>query len=214
MNSFTRLCAFTAVMLSLVGCASVIKPTAVVHTDVIIQAAEPDTIVKEDAQPTVNEVTSDVVAVVPAEVVLAPTEPEPAVLFVLNQNDVECLARNIYYEARGEGIAGMSAVGYVTVNRSKTKGFPATICGVVHEKRYVKGIARCQFSWVCGAKARMHPATYEQAREVAVKVLQREIRNPIGNALFFHERSIRAPSFARAHNYVASIGNHKFFSAP
>lgn len=219
MNSFSRLCACIAVMLSLVGCASVMKPTAVVHTDVIVEAHQPVAVVKEDAQPTVNEVPSDVVAV-PAPVLESPFLGPPAetvftVETVLNEKDVECLARNIYYEARGEGIAGMSAVGYVTVNRTEAKGFPSTICGVVHDKRYAKGRTFCQFSWVCKRpKGAVQPASYQQAREVAIKVLQREIRNPIGKALYFHERSIRRPSFAQAHNYVASVGNHKFFSAP
>ncbi|MBE0618248.1 MAG: cell wall hydrolase, partial [Proteobacteria bacterium] len=57
---------------------------------------------------------------------------------------ITCLARSIYWEAKGEGDAGMEAVANVVMNRLGHKGFPNTICGVVkqgHEQ------GACQFSW-------------------------------------------------------------------
>ena len=56
-----------------------------------------------------------------------------------NKNDVECLARNIYYEAGIEDIKGKIAVGNITVNRVKTKYWGSHICDVVYAKE--------QFSW-------------------------------------------------------------------
>ena len=50
------------------------------------------------------------------------------------QSDLECLARNIYYEAASEPEEGKVAVGLVTINRSNSAGFPATICGVVNQR--------------------------------------------------------------------------------
>ena len=46
--------------------------------------------------------------------------------------EVECLARNIYFEAGGEPRAGKIAVAEVTMNRVKSRQFPRTVCGVVH----------------------------------------------------------------------------------
>jgi spore germination cell wall hydrolase CwlJ-like protein len=53
------------------------------------------------------------------------------------QSDLDCLARNIYYEAASEPEEGKVAVGLVTINRSNSSGFPATICGVVNQRTTV-----------------------------------------------------------------------------
>ena len=51
-----------------------------------------------------------------------------------SDKDVECLARNIFYESGGEPLEGKVAVGIVTINRSQDPRYPNTICGVVHQK--------------------------------------------------------------------------------
>lgn len=63
--------------------------------------------------------------------------------------EIDCLARNIYYEARGESREGQLAVAQVTLNRVESDLFPNTICGVVNERYIVKGFEVCQFSWRC-----------------------------------------------------------------
>ena len=37
---------------------------------------------------------------------------------ILNERDVACLSKNIYFEARGEGTEGQVAVAHVTLNLS------------------------------------------------------------------------------------------------
>ena len=44
-----------------------------------------------------------------------------------------CLAKNMYYEARSQGLAGQLAVSLVVLNRVKDKRFPNTICEVIHQ---------------------------------------------------------------------------------
>lgn len=56
-----------------------------------------------------------------------------------------CLADNIYFEARGESKKGWGAVTDVVWNRVASKHFPNTPCQVIKQKR--KNV--CQFSWVC-----------------------------------------------------------------
>jgi hypothetical protein len=51
------------------------------------------------------------------------------------ETDLECLAENIYFEARGEPLDGQYAVAEVTLNRTRSDNFPHTVCGVVHETR-------------------------------------------------------------------------------
>lgn len=50
------------------------------------------------------------------------------------QSDLDCLAKNIYYEAASESTEGKVAVGLVTINRSNHGAFPSTICGVVNQR--------------------------------------------------------------------------------
>ncbi|TLZ19962.1 MAG: hypothetical protein E6K26_04220, partial [Gammaproteobacteria bacterium] len=57
-------------------------------------------------------------------------------------SDLRCLAENIYFEARGEPIAGQYAVAEVTLNRTQAQHFPHTVCEVVHETRWDPGRRR------------------------------------------------------------------------
>jgi len=55
----------------------------------------------------------------------------------LSQQDVECLARNIFYEAGSEPIEGKVAVGMVTINRTQDERYPQDVCGVVRQRTVV-----------------------------------------------------------------------------
>ena len=46
-------------------------------------------------------------------------------------DEVKCLAKNIYFEARAESYAGKQAVANVTQNRLDSKDHPDSYCGVV-----------------------------------------------------------------------------------
>lgn len=61
------------------------------------------------------------------------------------RKQVDCLAENIYFEARSEPKDGQKAVALVTMNRVQSKMFPKTVCGVVKER----DSKICQFSWWC-----------------------------------------------------------------
>ena len=50
--------------------------------------------------------------------------------------EIQCLARNIHYEARGESRRGQLAVAKVTLNRVESDLFPNSICGVVNEGKH------------------------------------------------------------------------------
>ena len=52
----------------------------------------------------------------------------------VKQKELECLARNIYWEAANESYEGKLAVAQVTLNRTKASGYPNTVCEVVYQK--------------------------------------------------------------------------------
>ena len=76
--------------------------------------------------------------------------------FKAKADEVECLALNIYHEARNQPTAGKLAVAQVTLNRVKHDRFPNTICGVVYQGYYLNNNPikhKCQFSWWCDGKS-------------------------------------------------------------
>ncbi len=51
----------------------------------------------------------------------------------LDKKQVQCLAENIYFEAKNQGTAGWAAVASVTLNRVKDYRYPNTVCEVVKQ---------------------------------------------------------------------------------
>jgi len=124
----------------------------------------------------------------------------------ISEKEVTCLAKNIFYEAPAEPYEGKLAVATVTMNRVRHKDFPKTVCAVVYQ-RNKRG---CQFSWTCGARAKMDTALYNDAKKIAREVLTRNIRlSSIKNALYFHNTTVQ-PNWDFAHP-IKKIGNHIFY---
>jgi spore germination cell wall hydrolase CwlJ-like protein len=121
---------------------------------------------------------------------------------------VTCLARTIYWEAKGEGDAGMQAVANVVMNRLRHTGFPKTICGVVtqgHEQ------GACQFSWWCDGKRddAEEQVPYTLAKEIARQALNRQLADRTDGALYYHQGV--PPSWAKQYLKTAQIGGHLFY---
>ena len=70
-----------------------------------------------------------------------------------------CLAKNIYFEARDQGLAAQMAVSLVVLNRFNDRRYPNTICDVIYQgptyswKPEFPVKNRCQFSWYCDGKS-------------------------------------------------------------
>jgi hypothetical protein len=130
----------------------------------------------------------------------------------MRQAQLDCLARNIYYEAGYEPFEGKVAVAQVTINRAESGEFPSDICRVVYQKNVVYEKVLCQFSWYCETatmKKPMNGPIYTESMEVAKKVLLEGFRLPnLKNALYFHGDYIN-PGWKRER--VAKIGRHIFY---
>jgi len=122
--------------------------------------------------------------------------------------EVECLAKNIYFEAGGESRNGKIAVAEVTMNRVKSRQFPRTVCAVVHQK--VNGT--CQFSWVCEGKSviRSNSAWRESVKIAENMLISKKKYGIIGNAMYFHADYVN-PSWANQKTLIAQIGSHIFY---
>lgn len=119
-------------------------------------------------------------------------------------HELECLATGVYFEAKGEPLAGQLAVGQVIANRAESGGrFPDTYCGVLFQ--------RGQFSFIHGRALPNVPRSNRQwqtAVAIAKIVDQGLKESAVGDALFFHARYVSPGWRAKR---IASIGNHVFF---
>ena len=120
-----------------------------------------------------------------------------------------CLARSIYWEAKGQEVADMEAVASVVLNRLAVDDFPDTVCGVVTDGQ--EG-GSCQFGWWCDGKSDKvtEPAQYEIAIDVARRALNGELADRTDGALYFLGTGSR-PGWTRDMVATAEIGGHVFF---
>jgi N-acetylmuramoyl-L-alanine amidase len=120
------------------------------------------------------------------------------------KSDIECLARNIYHEARGEPIKGQIAVAQVTVNRVESGEFQSSICKAVYANR--------QFSWTLDKTKKIKDRkAWEASVVIATAVLTKSVHLPDFRALYFHTKQVK-PRWNRTKRVVATIGNHIFYA--
>lgn len=152
-------------------------------------------------------------------------------LVKIDPEDFECMRLNMYHEAGNQKSEdAYAAVGYTVINRTKTKGYPTSICGVVKEKRRNPETGRmvCQYSWYCdgksdvpklmvrNAKGKLVPNKAEQAAwaragEVAKQVLRNEVDNPIGRATMYHATYVKPGWDYHKLTRVSRIETHIFY---
>jgi spore germination cell wall hydrolase CwlJ-like protein len=164
-----------------------------------------------------------------------PNTVVPSILDSSNSFDEEvtCLAENIYFESRNESVMGQIAVAYVTLNRVFDKTHPDTICGVVRQGKHRESWKtkmtddpddaiffpiknKCQFSWYCDGKSDkiLNLAAWKGAESVAAMVTveygSRRHNDPTSGALWYHADSVHS-KFHSGREYTATIGAHIFY---
>jgi len=122
---------------------------------------------------------------------------------------ITCLARSVYWEAKGEDDAGMQAIANVVMNRLGHEGFPDTICGVVKQGRED---GACQFSWWCDGRPDQvqEAGRYARAKEIVRRVLNGELGDRTHGATYFHHRGVK-PAWAKEYKRTATVGDHLFY---
>lgn len=115
---------------------------------------------------------------------------------------LECLALNVYYEARGESLAGQYAVAEVTMNRKSALGFPKTLCEVVYQAG--------AFSWTGEKVDEPGGMEWQRAVKVAEDTYFRRRAPALQGALYYHATYTR-PAWAKERERVARIGRHIFY---
>jgi spore germination cell wall hydrolase CwlJ-like protein len=137
----------------------------------------------------------------------------------LNEQDVYCLTRNAYYEAKGDSQMSQIAVTHVVLNRMNTEGFPKKACDVVYQKNKNPESQRvvCQFSWTCDRKLMGQlPAQEASSWRESLAAVEKAL------AMYYHRRVdvTEGSTFYHAHyvnpgwrgvEKVTTIGSHIYY---
>ena len=139
---------------------------------------------------------------------------------LVSQSEIECMAKNIYFEAAVESTAGQLAVAQVTLNRVNSKHYPNSVCEVVYQGPHTSdGFPkrdRCQFSWYCdgkGDEVKNKGKLWNTAHNLAKYVLKRQedLLDITDGATHYHANYIDAPRWAGQKRVTTSIDQHIFY---
>lgn len=144
--------------------------------------------------------------------------PDP----VVDPVQLNCLAKNIYFEARNQSSLAMVAVAQVTLNRVESDKFPDTICKVIKQGPLDGSEIskhRCQFSWFCDGKPDVAPVNdtfpevvaWDTALLVAELVYWNELPDPTNGSTYYHADYVE-PAWRTEFEYQATIDDHIFYT--
>lgn len=122
---------------------------------------------------------------------------------------IQCLAKNIYFEARDQSELGQRAVAWVTLNRVVSEDYPSTICEVVWEPK--------QFSWTHDGKSDepKNQEAWYRAKNLAELVYNRyygirQFVDPTDGAVMFHATYVK-PFWRKHFEKTVRIDDHIFY---
>lgn len=161
---------------------------------------------------------------------------------VIDLKELQCLARNIFFEAANEPEEGKVAVGIVTLNRVEHERYPKSVCAVVDqriirtsfkeiliEKRAAfrtvyepKTIevktAICQFSWRCTSvrNPKGEDERWLDAQRIARDLLASEHAyedlRKKYDSALFFHATYVRPVWAKQKEYIGRVGGHHFYA--
>ncbi len=122
-----------------------------------------------------------------------------------------CMAKAIYFEARGEPAVGQMAVAGVVMNRVRSRRYPNTVCKVVFQNEQWRNA--CQFSFACDGKPEIarNKRQWRRAQYLAKAFITGK-KKAVGirRAMYYHADYVK-PKWARQMRKVKTIGRHIFY---
>jgi spore germination cell wall hydrolase CwlJ-like protein len=122
-----------------------------------------------------------------------------------SKKELDCLARNIYYEAGIESPAGRLAVAQVTHNRLKSGRWGRSVCSVVY--------AASQFSWTLDPNkrsARPYGPLWRASLQSARDYMAGQRVYGLDRSLHYHADYV-SPKWGRDEHRIKQIGAHIFY---
>ena len=139
-------------------------------------------------------------------------------LSVLPAEEVDCLAKNIYFESRNQSHLGQMAVAHVTINRLIDDRYPDTICKVVEQgKKNADGSMRrhqCQFSWYCDGLSDQprNRKLWQQSQEIAADSIDLYMQGVdiTRGSTHYHAKNVN-PYWVPTKQRVMRVDDHIFY---
>lgn len=123
--------------------------------------------------------------------------------------EVFCLAQNIWFESRSSTYEDQMMVGFTTINRTRDRRYPESICEVVWDKE--------QFSWTHDGqsdsiKLDTPDRVQKWARivELSILIMTNNIDDVSNNATHYHAKYV-SPGWSRRLVKVATVGGHHYY---
>lgn len=129
------------------------------------------------------------------------------------QDEIDCLAEAVYYEARSESSNGQMAVAEVVMNRVRDPRFPKTVCAVVYQGHYRE--TGCQFTFTCDGSLHNKPRgpSWDRAQAVAMNVML-GLSKPVTNKATHYHTDYVNPYWKAGMVETKVIGTHIFYRFP
>ncbi len=121
--------------------------------------------------------------------------------------DTRCLARAVYFEARGESLEGQLAVAHVVMNRASSGRYRPDWCGVVRQPAQFSFVRRGEFPSVDTSSA-----AWQKAEAVAQLAAANIVPSVSSDVPWYHADYV-APNWRRSLQAVQQIGAHIFYRA-
>lgn len=124
----------------------------------------------------------------------------------INFNDMQCMADNLFHEAKVDGMRGMEAVASVVMNRVRDSRYPNTVCDVVYQPS--------QFSWTLKKSLRTMKMKHDwKTLAVATMALNGTLIDKTGGATHYHAVYV-TPYWGLVYEFTVQIEQHLFYRKP
>jgi spore germination cell wall hydrolase CwlJ-like protein len=131
-----------------------------------------------------------------------------------DESESNCLAKAIYFEARGEPDITKKAIAKVILNRKGHPKYPKTICSVIFQSITDSRGKVCQFSWVCTKLIvdKTDEAWYN-AKILANSILNNNLELPKFNSdvLFFKSTKCKKSFNIGENKLITQLGSTNFY---
>ena len=118
-----------------------------------------------------------------------------------------CLATAVYFEARGESAEGQLAVARVVMNRAVSGRYPTDWCSVVKQPAQFSFVRHGEFPY-----ADTGSLAWQRAEAVAKLAVANVVPSLSNDVLWYHANYV-APTWGRRLSRVEQIGAHIFYRA-
>jgi spore germination cell wall hydrolase CwlJ-like protein len=123
-----------------------------------------------------------------------------------------CIVDALYHEARGEGKFGMKAVANVIYNRYKHSKYPNSFCAVIMQPKQFSFTLENKLIGYKLKKLHKDKKQYLLAEQIADQLLNNNFNSFLPeNTLYYATVNVKN-YWTKKKNFVAQIGNHKFYA--